>query len=116
MKNLIFASILENALERTKARLSEKSPEYATSSDKLRHFRVAARLDNESMEKAWWGMFKKHLVSIMDMKNSPESITEYQIVEKIGDCMCYLHLFEAICRERLIARLKLEMKCEIESA
>lgn len=101
MKHEDFEKILEERFRKSRKVLVKKSKEYSKGNDKLHNFKVAAQYDNEAPEKALWGMLKKHLVSVQDMINDPESVTEYLIDEKIGDSCNYLHLLEALFRERL---------------
>jgi len=85
-----------------------KHKEYSRNNDKLHNFKVAGRIDNESPEKALWGMFKKHLVSIQDMvndSNDPEWMgtlpSQERLSEKIGDSVNYLILLEGLITERI---------------
>lgn len=47
--------------------IEQKHKEYSRNNDKLHKFKQAGIIDRESPERALWGMFKKHLVSIQDM-------------------------------------------------
>ena len=102
MKQEQFEEILNKRIDSIKETLQYKAKEYASSTDRLHNFKVAARVDKETPEEALWGMAKKHLVSIIDIKNYcgitvfPESM----IKEKIGDMINYLILLEALLTER----------------
>lgn len=93
--------------------LCQKNEEYSRNGDKLHNFKQAARIDNESPERALWGMMKKHLVSIQDIINDInymyETIdhdteiklpSEKILAEKIGDTINYIVLLEALITER----------------
>lgn len=100
-----FNALLKQRLAKAEAVLGSKAAEYATDDDRLHNFKVAARYDDESPEKALWGMLKKHLVSLQDMINATEKHAAHHplemIDEKVGDSINYLILLEAIMKERL---------------
>ena len=103
-----FDKIVEERVEKIKSILISKAKEYASDTDRLHNFKVAARVDNESPEKALWGMAKKHLVCIMDMVSDTNgihkmNITREYIDEKIGDMANYMILLEALLKERVVA-------------
>lgn len=97
-----FDKMLDKRISEIKIVLGDKAKEYAQNNDRLHNFKVAAQVDNESPEKALWGMFKKHLVSIIDLKNGDLKPTEKIINEKIGDAINYLILLEALLKEKII--------------
>lgn len=101
MNSKTFQQILNNRIRETKDTLGTKQAEYARPGDRLHNFKVAARYDDESPERALWGMLKKHLVSVQDMINDPNSVTDYLINQKIGDAINYFVLLEALFRERI---------------
>lgn len=80
--------------------LAKKAHEYAQDNDRLHNFKVAARIKDESPEKALWGMSTKHLVAIIDMVEGRLKPTEFMINEKIGDMINYLILLEALLKEK----------------
>ena len=99
-----FDAVVENRIKSIKSVLTSKSKEYASDKDRLHNFKVAARIKNESNEKALWGMAVKHLVSVIDMideveENKFNRSIEY-VEEKIGDLQNYLILLEALLKER----------------
>jgi hypothetical protein len=108
-----FDNVVEERISKIRQVLQAKAEEYATPDDRLHNFNWAAQLDNETPEKALWGMFKKHLCSIHDLiewsENCPEKITEKLVNEKIGDSIDYHILLEAMLL-RLIKDQKLEKK------
>ena len=96
-----FNEILEKRIDKIKNVLSSKEKEYASGSDRLHNFKVAAEIMNETPEKALFGMLLKHIVSVIDMVNDPKSISEYLINEKIGDVINYFILLESLMWERI---------------
>lgn len=93
-----FNKIINRRLDESKRILIEKAKEYAKGDvDRLHNFNKAAQITGESREKALFGFFLKHLVSVMDIiedidiKVPTQALTD----EKIGDCINYLLLLEA---------------------
>ncbi len=101
MKAIEFDQIVQKRLEACKSVLCRKDKEYSSDTDRLHNFKVAGRINNETPEQALWGMYTKHLVSVMDMVNSPEGVTLDAIAEKIGDSINYHLLFEGLLMERV---------------
>lgn len=95
-----FLSILERRLEQTRATFYKKNEEYGIG-DVFHNFKVAARIDNTTPIKALRGFDLKHRVSIQDMVDNPNIVTEAMIDEKIGDCITYLCILEGLFREHL---------------
>jgi hypothetical protein len=99
-----FDEVVELRVQRIKSILKNKAEEYATE-DRFHNFRVAGRMDNESPERALWGMLKKHIVSVRDMidwvDKFPEKLNVPIIQEKIGDSINYFILLEGLLYERL---------------
>jgi hypothetical protein len=102
MKNSNFSALLYDIVDKMTRTLEMKGIEYASSNDRLHNFKVAARIDDETPEKALWGMLKKHLVSVMDLVDNPwlKIITPEYLAEKFGDARNYLTLLEALLLER----------------
>ena len=96
-----FDRVLENRIEKIRQVLSRKAGEYAKDTNRYHNFDVAAEYDRETAERALWGMLKKHIVSVQDMINNPENITDALIDEKIGDVVNYFILLEGIMRRRI---------------
>ena len=96
-----FNGIIENRIEAIRWVLSKKEKEYAFNGDRFHNFRVAARMDNTTLEKALKGMMLKHEVSVDDMIHGRCEITLDLIEKKIGDNINYLILLEGILREKL---------------
>ena len=100
-----FKKVVENRFEYCKKLLyGEKNVEYSRDGDKLHNFKVAARYKGETPEKALWGMWVKHIVSIEDIINDLEKgmVPSYQTLnDKIGDGINYYLLLEGLLVERL---------------
>lgn len=94
-----FETVLNARFDKCKAVMLRKSKEYATPSDKLHNFKVAGKFMNLSPDQSLWGFLVKHLVSIQDIVNSDTIPTVATIDEKIGDCINYFILLEAIWLE-----------------
>ena len=105
MNNKKFEEILTFRLNQIKCILGNKAKEYASDTDRLHNFKVAGRIQNTTPEKALKGMMVKHEVSVQDLiewaETSPEKLNEIIIDEKIGDCINYLILLEALLKEQL---------------
>ena len=95
-----FKDVLENRIERMREVMAAKNAEYASGQDKCHNFNAAARVNDTTPEDALWGMYTKHLVSIMDLigwvKTAPHKITRSLIDEKMGDAVNYHVLLEAL--------------------
>ena len=97
------ALVLQRCIN-VKETLVEKGKEYRRNNDPLHNFRVAAREQNTTEEKALWGFAAKHYVSFLDILNDIEQgrLPEQEVVnEKIGDLINYLILCEASIKERI---------------
>jgi len=101
MNNKYFNDIVRNRLDTCKGILTKKNEEYSSDTDRLHNFKVAARTNNTTPELALWGMYTKHLVSVMDLKDSPETATKELLAEKITDSINYHLLLEALLQERI---------------
>lgn len=104
MDNKTFNAIVEERIEVIKKVLASKATEYARG-DRLSNFKTAGRLDDESPERALWGMFKKHIVSVKDLIDDieagrpPMPWPVWQ--EKLTDMVNYPILLEGLIKERL---------------
>ena len=103
-----FDTIVDNRLKNSKLVLIDKAIQYASNEDRLHNFHVAARIDNITPEQALWGMYKKHLVSVIDIKNDPNRFSLDVIQEKIQDSINYMILLEALLIERIEITLENE--------
>jgi hypothetical protein len=98
-----FDKLVEARLDSIRSTLASKGGEYGRE-DRLHNFKIAARVDNETPERALWGMYKKHLVSVRDIVFDIENgvmPSEKILNEKILDSINYHILLEAIVKERL---------------
>jgi len=104
MNAMNFDAVVERRCDLIKSVLVNKAKEYASDVDRLHNFKVAAKLgrDETSPEQALWGMLRKHIVSVIDIiedtakgKYPPAAMRD----EKIGDCINYLILLEALLIE-----------------
>jgi hypothetical protein len=106
MKNQVFTDILEARITNMRRVLAAKADEYAFGGDRLHNFKAAARIQEIAPEEALLGMLAKHLVSVLDMVAAAahEIYPDTSMIdEKIGDCINYLVLLEALLREHVEA-------------
>lgn len=106
MKTVAFDTVVEHRLSECKRILIEKAKEYAKGDDdRMHNFNRAAQITGECREKALFGFFLKHLVSVMDIvddmnKNSQYVPSRALTEEKIGDAINYLLLLEASIEDK----------------
>jgi hypothetical protein len=98
-----FNAVVESRIEKTRNLLIKKGVEYAGDGDRLYNFKRAAEILRTTPELALWGMFAKHLVSVIDMVEGRHQVTDKMIDEKIGDMITYLHILEAYFKEKSYA-------------
>ena len=106
MNKTKFNAIARDILDRVDHLVISKGEEYAPATDdRFANFRTMGILDTLVIPKpgsplyALWGVWKKHLASMIDIMNSPECFTCDQVREKVGDNIVYSMLFEGIFRE-----------------
>ena len=105
MNVLEFNLLVRSRQAKTNSTLVEKGVEYAMDGDRLHNFKTSGRFDNESPERALWGMWKKHITSIRDEVTKMERDRNYVpsrrwVDEKLGDNINYTHLLEGLIEER----------------
>lgn len=100
MKNEAFDEAIDKILTSARDMLIRKGEGYSTDEDRLHNFRIAAALNDSTMEQALWGMLTKHIVSIRDMVMSGETYDTDIWDEKLGDAINYLALLKAITVEK----------------
>jgi len=104
MKQEELIALVEKRHEKaTHLLLYEKREEYERQNDRLHNFKVAARIDMETPEKSLWGMYKKHIVSLIDMINDTVFGTvpsDKMMDAKMNDLHNYLYLLEGLLEER----------------
>ena len=96
-----FREILSGRVGQIEATLDAKGREYATGTDRLHNFKVAARITGETPAQVCVGFMVKHLVSVLDLVQADAHGTvaaKAVVDEKIGDAINYLILLEAILR------------------
>jgi len=99
-----FEELISQRVEKIQTTLVKKGKEYRRNNDPLHNFRVAAKVQNTTEEKALWGFAVKHYVSFLDILNDIERgflPTEETVDEKIGDLINYLILCEASIKEKI---------------
>lgn len=96
-----FNKVFRETVDRSAAVLMRKASEYADDVDRLRNFKQAAHLQDESPIEALSGMMAKHTVSIYDMMKSGGRFTQDQWDEKILDHINYLILLRALVVEEI---------------
>ena len=99
-----FDEIVNHRCNKIAKTLVEKGKEYRRNNDPLHNFRVAAKVNNTTEEKALWGFAVKHYVSFLDILNDIERgfLPKEEVVdEKIGDLINYLILCEASIKEKI---------------
>ena len=113
-----FNEVIEDRLNLCVSVLCKKADEYATD-DRLHNFKVAAKLQNCTPEKALAGMMCKHTVSVYDLINDLENgkcATREMWEEKIGDSLNYLLLLTAMLEERFECKPESEFEATVESS
>jgi hypothetical protein len=98
-----FNTIVNSRCEKIQKVLVKKAAEYSSAEDRLHNFKVASRINDETPEKALWGMMTKHLVSILDIVAATRAGRRPSAElrdEKIGDAINYLILLEALLIEQ----------------
>lgn len=106
MNTTQFDIVIEHRLSECRKVLIEKAKEYAKDEDdKLHNFNRAAQVTGECREKALFGFFLKHLVSVMDIIDEMNAKSTYipkkaLVEEKIGDSINYLLLLEASIEDK----------------
>lgn len=96
-----FNVLLERRIQKMRDVLQAKANDYA-SEDRLHNFK-SQPLDNlkETPEQVLWGYMRKHIQSVYDMIMGLKPVTEASVDEKLGDCINYLALLEALFSERI---------------
>lgn len=99
-----FNEVLQCRVGQIYATLASKGKEYGRE-DRLHNFKDAANMNDQTPERALWGMLTKHIVSVKDIINDLETqafLPKVELIEeKIGDSINYLILLEALLKERL---------------
>jgi hypothetical protein len=91
-----FDKLVAEQLKQCSDILTVKAKEYATPTDRLHNFLVAAEVMDVPPRQALAGMMVKHTVSIYDMCNSQYIYPDAVWDEKITDHINYLILLKGI--------------------
>lgn len=98
-----FEELLNQRLECIRDTLSSKSAEYASSIDRLHNFKAASGITREHPAQVCVGFMVKHLVSVLDLVTEVAQGNHNRVIklldEKLGDCINYMILLEAIIKE-----------------
>jgi len=103
MTNKQFSEFFLNAVAMCRRTLDGKQVEYAKDDNRFYNFIRAGEGKRETPEKALWGMFYKHLVSLSDIIDAVESgddVPENIYNEKLKDSINYLFLLWGMLAER----------------
>ena len=103
MNHKDFNAIVVNRLAACQETLVPKGKEYSRNGDRLHNFKSAAKIDGTTPTRSLWGMWKKHLVSIIDIFDDlDKGIIPSQAVikEKFGDSINYHLLAEGLIEEK----------------
>lgn len=100
-----FNTIFEETFDLSSSVLVKKADEYADDVDRLRNFKQAAHLKEESPREALAGMMVKHTVSVYDLTLGEECPPIEIWDEKIIDHINYLILLRALVVEELEGNL-----------
>jgi hypothetical protein len=97
-----FKAIITQQVDRSMAMLQSKNAHYNPNADKLKAFKTAAALQNETPREALAGMMAKHTTSVYDLCNA-ESLASLDVWnEKITDHINYLLLLRAVVEEETV--------------
>jgi len=81
-----------------------KGAEYSSEDNRIENFLAGARMDNETPERALWGMMKKHVLSVIKFIEEVEAGRQRRPLEmwqeKFVDIHNYLILLEAMTKAR----------------
>lgn len=94
----MFQAIVSRQFEHCRTIMEVKAKEYATSEDRLEHFRISAQEQETNTKNALWGMASKHLTSLGRMCREDSKDMDLWL-EKITDAMNYLALLVALVYE-----------------
>ncbi len=100
-----FDQLVARRLSACRKTLTAKGAEYSRDNDRLWNFKRAAAMDGTSPTMALLGMWKKHLVSIIDIIEGidrGEIPSEAQVAEKFGDSINYHLLCEGLIAEQRV--------------
>jgi len=97
-----FEAIVQEQVKKIVDVLVVKAKECARADERLWNFKAAGRVNKTHAEAALWGMYTKHLISVMDLvENAPcQKPSKEMIDEKITESINYMILLKALLYER----------------
>jgi hypothetical protein len=99
-----FTDLLDGTFDKVRTVLNGKAAEYADDIDRLRNFKQAAKLQDESPIEALSGMMAKHTISVYDLMREQPTLVLDVWDEKIIDHINYLILLRALVTEAAIEK------------
>ena len=99
MEQKEFEKVVKDRTDACLSLLFSKNAAYNEEDDKLRNFKVAANLQNQSPAQALGGLWAKHITSIYDMINSDDYYPMAVWDEKLNDSINYALLLGAIIKD-----------------
>lgn len=106
MEGEVFKPIVEHRFGQCQQLLNCKATEYSGKVDRLEQFKIAARVMGCTPEEALYGMWSKHLASvikIIEETREGKAPSKLTINEKFSDAINYLVLLEGLLEERRTA-------------
>jgi len=99
MDSKTFRRVVTDQTQRSLDMLHSKNSQYNPNEDKLRTFKAAAALHNQTPREALSGMMAKHTVSVYELCHA-ETLADLDVWnEKITDHINYLILLRAVVEE-----------------
>jgi len=99
-----FDAFLDYAIELCRDTMKTKAGEYAIEDSRFYNFICAGSIKRETPEKALWGMYVKHLVSVIDIVEAVEAgkdVPRDHYTEKLKDSIVYHLLFWGMLEGRV---------------
>lgn len=119
MKDEDFREIANKQIEWCQDMLGMRGDGYSREGDRFHNFKIAAAVDDETPERALWGMFKKHFVSLKDIVDSTADgkVPDVAVLnEKAGDTINYILLLCGMLEERRMQQKKPPSKVTLRNA
>lgn len=95
-----FNKIAEKMLSEAKSTLVRKTSEYNLDEDRLSVFKRAAQLQKCTPEQALLGMVSKQIISVYDIIENKQSVSNDVAHEKLGDIINYMILLYALMNDK----------------
>ena len=103
MNNENFNKLTEACCTEIRETLSQKGADYAGLTDRLQNFKDASAMTGLSQEQCLFGFVVKHIVAIQDYIGRLDDMnppSEAQLLEKLGDIICYMVLLKGLLADR----------------